>query len=37
MRLLVKYFLCEGNFGFTTSRPIQDYSSGPGTRDGGQL
>ena len=28
-------FLCVGNFGFT--RPIQDYSSGPGTRDGGRV
>ena len=33
--LLVKYFLCVGNLGFT--RPIQDYGSGPGIRDGGQV
>jgi hypothetical protein len=32
-KVLVKYFLCVGNLGFT--RPIQDYSSGPGTQDGG--
>ena len=31
--LVVKYFLCVGNFGIT--RPIQDYGSGPGTGDGG--
>ena len=27
--LVVKYFFCVGNFGFTT--PIQDYGSGPAT------
>ena len=35
MKFLVKYFLCVGNLGFT--RPIQDYGSGPGTQDGGQV
>ena len=34
--VVVKYFLCVGNFGFTTGRPIQDYGSGPGTRVGGR-
>ena len=34
-KLLVKYFLCVGNLSFI--RPIQDYGSGPGTQDGGQV
>ena len=33
--VVVKYFLGVSNFGFT--RPIQDYCSGPGTRDGGSV
>ena len=33
--LVVKYFLCVGNFGFT--RPIQDYGYGHGTWVGGQV
>ena len=34
-RFVVKYFLCVGNSG--SNRPIQDYSSGPITQDGGQV
>ena len=30
-------FLCVGNFGVTTGRPIQSYGSGAGTRDGGRV
>jgi hypothetical protein len=33
--LVMKYFLRVVQFGCT--RPIQDYDSGPGTQDGGQV
>ena len=34
-KVVVIYFFCVGNAGFT--RAFQDYSSGPGTQDCGQV